>query len=58
MLFGIPESYETLKKATQKSGKNMPISCVRISSDAPVPTGAIDFNDLIDPKCLYELIYL
>ncbi|XP_058446117.1 uncharacterized protein LOC131427168 [Malaya genurostris] len=49
ILFGSVSNYQVLKEATNLAHKNIPIVCVKTSSDDILPDGAIDFVQLSNP---------
>lgn len=50
LIFGTPETYETIKKAVQTAKKDIKIICIKTEADEAIPEGAIDFNEIIETK--------
>lgn len=50
ILFGTIANYSVLKEAANLAQRNIPIVCIKTSSDEILPDGAIDFAELANPS--------
>lgn len=49
-IIGTPKTFTTIKEAVQNSKKDIKIICIKTEADESIPSGAIDFADLIETK--------
>lgn len=47
-IIGTPKTFATIKEAVQNCKKDIKIICVKTEADESIPSGAINFADLID----------
>lgn len=48
VVFGTPKTFGTLKEAVDNIKKDIKIVCIKTDASDSIPSGAIDFADLID----------
>lgn len=48
IIIGTPKTFDTLKTAVENSKKDIKIVCIKTDADESIPSGAIDFADLIE----------
>lgn len=49
-IVGTPKIYRTIKEAIKNSKKDIKIICIKTDEDESLPSGTINFNDLINTK--------
>lgn len=49
-IIGTPKTFATIKEAVKNCKKDIKIICIKTEVDEAIPSGAIDFNELIDIK--------
>lgn len=52
-IIGTPKTFETLKQAVENVKKDIKIICIKTEANESIPSGAIDFADLIDTNSKY-----
>lgn len=50
VVFATPEIYTTVQQAVVNAKRDIKIVCIKTSNDEVIPTGSIDFAELIDTK--------
>lgn len=49
-VFTTPGTYGTVKKAVERTARDIKIACIKTAADEALPAGAIDFAEIVDPK--------
>lgn len=49
-IIGTPKTFATIKEAVENCKKDIKIICIKTEANETIPSGAIDFNELIDIK--------